>query len=186
MIIIIFIIAFEYFLMCINYVYNSRLNKLSGFIENQHKGTASNYRIGLFASKHNGCGWIACRNVLHLLSQKRSISWIIFFLEFCFGPVLFGIFGINPLAIALLLMCCNCNVSIKRPKYNVDKSASNVGILLCFARRMHAHYTAFERKGDEFIIHNPHIKTKSLDAYISERKLKFALLINVSPKVRIY
>lgn len=186
MIIIVFIIAFEYFLMCINYIYNSRLNKGVGLIENQRKGEVSDTRIGLFTSKYNGCGWIACHNALQLLGKKRSISWIIFFLELTFAPILFGIFGINPLCAALLLACCECNVSIKRPKFGIDNNAANVGILLCFDKRRHAHYTAFERRGDGFVIHNPYIAVKSLSGYIMQKDLKFALLINITPKNRVH
>lgn len=171
-----------YIMVLVNFILNSKIN-LDELIEKQSCGIASQFRFGLKKAKCNGCGWISSYNVLRMLDDKKAPQYIISLLEILLAPIALGFFGTNPLSIALMFRIFGYRVSIKRRAPQVENFAADAGIALYFTKNLHAHYVAFSKKDDSFVIHNPNVTVGDFSEYIDGKNRIFTLCINISKRV---
>lgn len=159
------------------------------FIFDQNTGNAAQMKLGFFKSGFNGCGWIATHNALLLLGKKPKSEKIITEYELT-GAVLFGLFGISPLSVALFFRRRGYPTVISIRRRRMDSAAKEAQCsILYYWHRRGAHYIACRWDGNRFVGYNTWLNSTgpedlgpSLEKKFSSGNRKPRVLISVSRK----
>lgn len=177
-------VLLAFIVSAVNFIKNSKIigNTFFDLIENQNRGAVSSLRFGLKNTGYNGCGWIACHNVMTLLGKKTLPHITVLSLEMLLSPLCLGFFGANPLSLVIYLRLCGFKVKLRFNRQNIDACLADCGIVLYMTRRHSAHYVAYKKLDGAYLLHNPCVKCNSLTEYFDRIFAKFIMAIEISPK----